>query len=1563
MASLDLKARRDKIQKEIEALEKSLGSNAANIDVEVSDSDDDLEELDEDCQDDFIWEDGESSAETCLQMNLVYQAVIEEKMQELEVLIAQNKEQQEEIMWELAGRKTQRAGATKLYPLNLSVGHFMKPYFKDKVSGVGPPANPEMRVRNAHIVKTFQDLTGKACEVEYLQQKLNKATSSIEKKILTKQIHEAEREIDDINQLQEDVLLGRRTDDHDWDKIANINFEGIHTAERLCRIWQNCEHPQINKDGWSEGEIQKLKNIAKDHNFVNWEVIAQELGTNRTAFQCLQVFQRNNKDFKRSEFTKEEDEILTHFVQRMRVGEHIPYSKIAYFMEGRDSLQLLYRWTKSLDPSLKKGAWSKEEDEMLLKAVAKYGEKDWYKIRSEVPGRNDVQCRERYLKGLHKDVKKGKWSQEEKDKLVALTEKYGVGHWAQVSKELPHRTGSQCLSKWKQITGYFKKRKRRRKGKQRPLNQQKAQKPSKAIDIKKELKIEDEISTANSSSDSSFDISSTSSESEDESMEPMDHSGEAEMSYLLHSVPDLDLWIPRKKNPGLQNKTLFIYSASSDTTNSKRRKKQKIKENTFQFNTIMKGIAYPPSTDTVTETVADFLKEAEENGCEILQIQEGDIVKILTSNAKESEKKQIQRLRQRQSKTSTDSDTDQRKYNNTTLSQSAVRSLHRASVDRKLLCAVTRWVGNVLLPISTRPGRHFRKRTVGKLSNPVFIKCTCLLKSREGVQCLEGMLKGYSPAVKLSNCISKKLCCKTITSTPIFTLLVQFFQIDAEGCLKMIQLHKGDETEFSRGVKNIAKKSVQNLTSEPMSPKSILVQSFCDQKSNSANPQTEVTLPPSGKRCDSLPKVPRVKSFVPAPKLKTVSQLLKEKRMQKSKAVQNTAVLSGNALIQPQILIQQSLNPTLQPQSTSQNVSRLFSPIQACQIVTTNNVAANPMSPVSVGLVSSQVSKPTGSVPVSQLVCSQDTVQRRSSGVPTTPQPFSGQVTLLSGTVFPSPSGSALPITLLVTSQGLISVPTQALPCNNLTQASGNQSPRNIIMPLNTAATGTSVTLLSNSSVSNLPLDTLRVSAQTLPVTSSCTTQKNTVTSSTVVHCSQVSGNSLPMLAPLENSRNLSEFSPAVTGHICQDGSTLSANTSSLRHTEYMATTSSVDSSLLVAGPCLPVLAPSDALKIPSQTLPVTTCPSGKKDTELNKSQPQTTDSCSSTLTKKDASKVVCHIVPAITSSLTQSNTAAFSPVVNCQKESSSNLHATSKTSRITSHMLPVASSFKQEGTLVTSVASQPQIGGTCLPKCTLPPGLPNKACQLKLTPQKYPIVKVSKLLQTNDPKGDMVNVTNVTQYSSVSNKSNQTTSSERNKLDIKLISLEEETNVKEWLQIKQGVEVPNKKSAIAYLPPSICTLKTFSRLLLEKKTLEENAFKLLPVLGVSKVSSVQMQTTLGNIVEENLKDNLAYQLIKQRFLSLFTIPGFLAILPPTPISTKQEDSDEDIEDLMNSEINMTESTDEQNDTSADGVGNTSALTILEQEMALDGSSENPNTAHSSSRITTRRSVNCQAVA
>ncbi|CAJ0936448.1 unnamed protein product, partial [Ranitomeya imitator] len=358
----DLGAARDQIQREIEALERSLGPDVSSIDVIVSgssssddDSDDEYSDtLDDDYEaDELVLEDGGHRAEMCLQMNLVYQAVLQEKLQEVELLISQNKVQQEELLWELAGRKTTQAGSTKPYPSNLSIGHFYKPYFKDKVTGVGPPANMEMIERSSHIVKTFKQLTSrqwrstdpgelrkavlsdglqkilqpKLSKLEYLQHKHDTAKCDTDKTMIRKQMREVEQEISAVNQLPEEALLGKRTDDHDWEKISNVNFEGVHSADRLSKIWQNDLHPHINKADWGEEETKKLQEIAQEHNFVHWEEIAEELGTGRTGFQCLQQFQLNNKDFKRKEFIKEEDEMLTHLVQRMRVGMHIPYHK------------------------------------------------------------------------------------------------------------------------------------------------------------------------------------------------------------------------------------------------------------------------------------------------------------------------------------------------------------------------------------------------------------------------------------------------------------------------------------------------------------------------------------------------------------------------------------------------------------------------------------------------------------------------------------------------------------------------------------------------------------------------------------------------------------------------------------------------------------------------------------------------------------------------------------------------------------------------------------------------------------------------------------------------------------------------------------------------------------------------------------------------------------------------------------------------------------------------------------------------------------------------------------
>lgn len=47
-------------------------------------------------------------------------------------------------------------------------------------------------------------------------------------------------------------------------------------------------------------------------------------------------------------------------------------------MEGRDSAQLIYRWTKSVDPSLKKGPWTPEEDAVSSVSLELQGAKvEW----------------------------------------------------------------------------------------------------------------------------------------------------------------------------------------------------------------------------------------------------------------------------------------------------------------------------------------------------------------------------------------------------------------------------------------------------------------------------------------------------------------------------------------------------------------------------------------------------------------------------------------------------------------------------------------------------------------------------------------------------------------------------------------------------------------------------------------------------------------------------------------------------------------------------------------------------------------------------------------------------------------------------------------------------------------------------------------------------------------------------------------------------------------------------------------------------------------------------------
>ncbi|KAI8599165.1 Homeodomain-like protein, partial [Dissophora ornata] len=73
-----------------------------------------------------------------------------------------------------------------------------------------------------------------------------------------------------------------------------------------------------------------------------------------------------------------------------------PWSLIATrSIPGRTGVQAQARWSEALDPQVKKGPWSQEEDALLLSGVRE-SRKCWIWIADTIPGRTQRQCRTRW---------------------------------------------------------------------------------------------------------------------------------------------------------------------------------------------------------------------------------------------------------------------------------------------------------------------------------------------------------------------------------------------------------------------------------------------------------------------------------------------------------------------------------------------------------------------------------------------------------------------------------------------------------------------------------------------------------------------------------------------------------------------------------------------------------------------------------------------------------------------------------------------------------------------------------------------------------------------------------------------------------------------------------------------------------------------------------------------------------------------------------------------------------------------------------------------------------------
>ncbi|KAK1437972.1 hypothetical protein QVD17_03773 [Tagetes erecta] len=104
---------------------------------------------------------------------------------------------------------------------------------------------------------------------------------------------------------------------------------------------------------------------------------------------------------------------------------------------------------------LKKGVWTKDEDNKLRAYIQRYGHWNWNLLpKFAGVSRSGKSCRLRWMNYLRPNMKHGNFTEEEDNVIISLHNKIG-NKWSTIATRLPGRSDNEIKNRW---NAHLKKR-------------------------------------------------------------------------------------------------------------------------------------------------------------------------------------------------------------------------------------------------------------------------------------------------------------------------------------------------------------------------------------------------------------------------------------------------------------------------------------------------------------------------------------------------------------------------------------------------------------------------------------------------------------------------------------------------------------------------------------------------------------------------------------------------------------------------------------------------------------------------------------------------------------------------------------------------------------------------------------------------------------------------------------------------------------------------------------------------------------------------------------------------